>query len=386
MRIGCCRQPPNARPAAISVALLRLIALSFTLTLMLATALAVMDLFAWQCLNLDDCAARLGPFLLLTVLPRNVRTALSAVPLMIVIVVLWMLGREDLRVAGNPPPSPAVTKGDVPLQDKHILEQRLLGAAAACLPRDGVDGGTGRPHARGAGDATPRRRVRARSASVCWRPTACFWPSQWRSRPGIRRPHEAAEALIKLTPRLLKLRWISLALLVASLIWVAVTEADYPSAPTQLPGLRGAIYVMLGVQVGLLILLLVVRRALPGCRSSPPEGYTPTLGGLTAWFVALIGWLIGGGFSLGIGLWTAQILGTPVISTAAASGDRRRTDRPQWRRLCGSRKPRAHRRRAADRAPAVSRGGRRDRRAHRIALVVGVFVCRRVTGKTRRLY
>ena len=37
---------------------------------------------------------------------------------MIVIVVLWMLGREDLRFAGNPPPSPAVTKGDVPLQDQ----------------------------------------------------------------------------------------------------------------------------------------------------------------------------------------------------------------------------------------------------------------------------
>ena len=43
---------------------------------------------------------------------------LSAVPLMVVIAVLWLLGREDLRFAGNPPPSAAVTKDDVPLQDQ----------------------------------------------------------------------------------------------------------------------------------------------------------------------------------------------------------------------------------------------------------------------------
>ncbi len=48
------------------------------------------------------------------------------------------------------------------------------------------------------------------------------------------------------------------------------------------------------------------------------DGYRPTLGGFTAPFVALIGWLIGGFFSVGVGLWTAQVFGNPVLSTAAA--------------------------------------------------------------------
>src|SRR5947199_6634228 len=46
-----------------------------------------------------------------------------------------------------------------------------------------------------------------------------------------------------------------------------------------------------------------------------------TLGGFTGPFVALIGWLIGGGFSVGVGLWTAQALGTIVLSNEAAVGE-----------------------------------------------------------------
>src|SRR4029077_19680735 len=38
-------------------------------------------------------------------------------------------------------------------------------------------------------------------------------------------------------------------------------------------------------------------------------------------FVALIGWLIGCGFSVGVGLWTAQGLGKPVLSTGAARSE-----------------------------------------------------------------
>ena len=47
-------------------------------------------------MSLDYCAAHWRPFLLLTELPRSWRTTLSAVPLMIVIVALWLLGREEL--------------------------------------------------------------------------------------------------------------------------------------------------------------------------------------------------------------------------------------------------------------------------------------------------
>ena len=60
-----------------------------------------------------------------------------------------------------------------------------------------------------------------------------------------------------LTRPLLLLRWISLVLLVVSLVWVATADIDYPPAPTHFPGLRGTIYVLLGVQVVLLVALFV---------------------------------------------------------------------------------------------------------------------------------
>src|SRR6201988_3819796 len=74
--------------AAVSVGLLRLMALSFTLTLMLAAAVAVMDVMVWQCMGLDYCGSRLGPLSSIASSPRGVQVALSAVPLVVVIAVL----------------------------------------------------------------------------------------------------------------------------------------------------------------------------------------------------------------------------------------------------------------------------------------------------------
>ncbi len=103
------------RSAAISVALLRLVALSFTLTLMLAAAVAVMDVMVWQCVGLDYCAAQWGPLSALASISRGPQVALSAVPLVVVIVVLWRLGKESTRVVGRPP-NPAVMADEVPLE------------------------------------------------------------------------------------------------------------------------------------------------------------------------------------------------------------------------------------------------------------------------------
>ena len=100
------------RAAAVSVGLLRLIALSLTLTLMLAAAVAVM---VWQCVSLDYCGARLGPLSFLVSLPRGVQVALSALPLVVVIAVLWRLGRENARAVGQPP-NPAVMAEEMPLE------------------------------------------------------------------------------------------------------------------------------------------------------------------------------------------------------------------------------------------------------------------------------
>src|SRR5262245_61621527 len=110
--------PPAAKQrhsAAISVGLLRLLALSLTLTLMLASAVAVMDVFVWQCTGLDYCGAKLGPLSFMVSMPRGTRVALSAVPLVVVIAVLWRLGQENTRAVGRTP-NPAVMVDEVPLE------------------------------------------------------------------------------------------------------------------------------------------------------------------------------------------------------------------------------------------------------------------------------
>ncbi len=125
-----------------------------------------------------------------------------------------------------------------------------------------------------------------------------------------------------LTRPLLLLRWISVALLIVSLVWVALADVEYPPAPTHLPGLRGAIYVLLGVQVVLLIMLFVSTGwSMRGRPKSADAAWRPTLRGYTGPFVALIAGLAGGAFSVGVGLWTAQVLGDAVVSTAAANAE-----------------------------------------------------------------
>ena len=155
------------RSAAISVALLRLIALSFTLTLMLAAAVAVMDVMVWQCMGLDYCAAQWGPLSAHGVdIPRGAQVALSAVPLVVVIAVLWRLGKENTRVVGRPP-NPAVMADEVPLEsdtfwctDPSVLRLRACHVMAWTA---------GSPRSRSR--CRELRGVRAR-AWRCWSPTA----------------------------------------------------------------------------------------------------------------------------------------------------------------------------------------------------------------------
>ena len=354
--------PPagTRRPAAISVGLLRLIALSFTLTLMLAAAVVVMDVMVWQCAGLDYCSAGLGPLAYLASKPRGLQVAVSAVPLVVVIALLWRLGSEEAvvkkgdeqaqdtavpegekpheravagdkaakdRAAEDPtsPPSPAVTEGEVPLEvdtfwnpDDSVLRLRAchvmawtagLAAVALAAPVRYADSTV--THA----VSVALLVVNAAVLAVAVLATA--------SNKVTARGGTSENRLMK---PLLRLRWISLGLLAASLIWVVAAKVTYPPAPTHLPGLRGMIYVLLGVQVVLLIALFVftalsMRETQALQDTKGDDGYSMTFGGFTAPFVALIGWLISGGLSVGVGLWTAQALGKAVLSTAAARCD-----------------------------------------------------------------
>ncbi|MET0994794.1 MAG: hypothetical protein ABWY20_12290 [Mycobacterium sp.] len=310
------------RAAAVSVGLLRLIALSLTLTLMLAAAVAVMDVMVWQCVGLDYCGSRLGPLSFLVSLPRGVQVALSALPLVVVIAVLWRLGRENARAVGQPP-NPAVMAEEVPLEtdtfwmaDPSVLRLRAchvmawtagLAALALAVPARY----SASPDVRSVSVSL----VVVNGLIVAVAVLATAW------NPATARGGKSAD---RLTRPLLLLRWISLAVLAASLVWVAVADVAYPPAPTHFPGLRGAIYVLVGVQAVLLFaLFLFTALCLRGRRRTPPpaDGHAPTLGGFTAPFVALIAWLSGGGFSIGVGLWAAQVLGRPVLSTAVANDE-----------------------------------------------------------------
>jgi pimeloyl-ACP methyl ester carboxylesterase len=306
--------------AAVSVGLVRLIALSLTLTLMLAAAVAVMDVMVWQCMGLDYCGSRLGPLSSMASAPRGVQVALSAVPLVVVIAVLWRLGNESNCVVGRPP-NPAVMADEVPLEsdsfwrtDPSVLRLRAchvmawtagLGALALAVPVRYA--ATPAVHTVGTALLTANGVVLAIAVlTTAWnRATARGGVgTDWLTRP------------------LLLLRWVSLALMAASLVWVATADVAYPVAPTHFPGLRATIYVLLGIQVVLLFGLFVFTAlSMRGRAGEQADGYRPSLGGFTAPVVALIAWLIGGGFSVGVGLWTAQVLGNAVLSTAVAHSE-----------------------------------------------------------------
>jgi hypothetical protein len=290
-----------------------LIALSFTLTLMLAAAVAVMDVTVWQCMSLDYCNAGLGPLSSLASLSRGARVALSAVPLVVVIAVLWRLGREDTRVVGRPP-NPAVMADEVPLEsdtfwclDPSVLRLRAchvmawtagLGALALAVPAR---------HGATQSVRTVAVVLLVANAAVL---AVAVLTTAWN-----RATARGGTGADWLTRPLLLMRWVSLVLLGVSLVWVATADIAYPPAPTHFPALRGAIYVLLGIQVVLLLGLFVFTAlSMRGGRTADPS-----LGGFTAPFVALIGWLMGGGFSVGVGLWTAQALGDAVLSTEAAN-------------------------------------------------------------------
>jgi hypothetical protein len=319
--------PPAGRrlPAAVSVALLRLIALSFTLTLMLASAIAVMDVIVWQCVGLGDCTA--GPLTFLASWHRGWQLAASAVPLMVAIVLLWRLGGEETKVdmgGRRPPPSPAVLEDEAPPlaedsfwnPDESVLRLRYChvmawtaGVAAVVLAAPVRYAVAPSTHAVSVGLLAANGLILAIAvlATASSRATA-------RGGNGVNH----------LTCPLKVLRGISLGMLVASLIWVGLADVPYPPAPTHLPGLHGAIYCLFIVQVAMLCGLFVftalsMRSTRTAERTKHDGGYRMTLGGFTGPFVALIGWLIGGGFSVGVGLWTAQTFGRAVLSADAAA-------------------------------------------------------------------
>ena len=257
------------RSAAISVGLLRLVALSFTLTLMLAAAVAAMDVMVWQCMGLDYCGSELGPLSFMVSLPRGVQVALSAVPLVVVIAVLWRLGRENTRVIGRPP-NPAVMADEIPLEsdtfwwvDPSVLRLRAChvmawtaGLAALTLAVPARYAASSSVHAVGVGLLVANG----------------VDPGHRRADDGVEPGDGARRDERRLADASVAAAAMGVGWSACRVVGVGRRRADiaYPPAPTHFPGLRGAIYALLGVQVVLLIALFIFTAlSMRGRRSTP---------------------------------------------------------------------------------------------------------------------
>ncbi|MBB2989284.1 hypothetical protein FHR72_000741 [Mycolicibacterium iranicum] len=318
--------PPTThrRAGLVVVAVLRLLALSFTVTLLLAMAVSVLDVAVWQCGSVPFCSSGWGPLAFLSECCSGVRLALGALPLVVVILVLWLRGREESSPVGRGdlPPDPVVAPdAESPLADENFWNRdpsvprmrachvitwtsalaALLLAVALHYTRTGLHG-------------TVNGVLFGLNLAILAVAVAATGWNRATGRGGAPAPRAVHRTLMVL-------RWVALASLGATLIWVAFWAGIPDRAPaTHLPALREAVYVLLGVQ-GVLLAGAFAAVALAMRGAPHPDcgkDYRPTLRGYTGPFVALLGWLLGGALSVGVGLWTAQILGTLTFSSADA--------------------------------------------------------------------
>jgi hypothetical protein len=321
--------PPAAehrRPvAATAVALLRLIGLSLTLTLMFAAATATMDIAGWQCAALPDCGRGLGPASFLTGDSVGVRLALSALPVVVLALALWRLGREQPRKIPAVPgtdrstvrPDSAVVADQTPLAEDRFWEpdpsmDRLrachitawasaLGALALITPVRYGDG-----------DVAKQISLIALILNGVILGAAVL-VTAW--NPATGRGGHSADQLD--TPLNL-LRWSGLAVLAASLVWVANVPIVEITVPSHLPGLHGALGALIGTQAGLLLALFAAVAIAKNRDVGADSEFKPSLRGYTAAFVATMACIVGIGFTVGVGLLAARYLGYPVPTTDLA--------------------------------------------------------------------
>jgi hypothetical protein len=313
----------SERLAKAAVVLLRVLALSYTLTLLLAGAEVTMDLGAWQCGAIQSCRAKLAPFNLVVKEGNRtgLRLATGAAVLALLLLLLWRAGATRFRPLqdGQKAPAPVVPifrrgQGTRPVlgdpsfwvADKSTRWLRCLHVVAWCAGLGAILAGA--LHA----TATPG--------------TAGALAGAWLLAADL--AALAAVFVLVLFPQRFGrggagptttrgIRWVAalgLLLLAGSL---ATTIAYMPDSSdpghARLPWLQGAFGRLVVGQVVVLVLLaacvgwLAVR-----ARDSDRErasGYRPMLGGTLAVVVAYLGWFLGLAFSAGLGLWVTGRLG-----------------------------------------------------------------------------
>lgn len=275
--------------------------------------------------------SRLGPASFLIHQDDGARLAFGAVPVFALMLLLWLLGRESPRAIGLPP-DPAVPQGKVALAHvsfwAHDLSVDRLRACHVTAWTSTLGVLVLITAVRHAGTAA--------ASSVSWGAlvlNGMILAAVVLATMSNRATGRGGSGADHLTHRLGVLRTVSIVLLVASLLWVGFMplEDDFPPGKMQgtLPGLGGMALGLIVVQAALLAGLFVAVKRCKHDDQRLPTGFTPSLHGYNAPIVATMAWLVGGGFSLGVGLLAARLLGAPVASREAADemfGTRREID------------------------------------------------------------
>jgi hypothetical protein len=326
--------PPakNKTVAAILISLLRLLALSLTVTILLTAASVCLDMAGWQCAGLEQCSDRLGPAQFLAHLPtRGAQLAVTALPVALLIGALWYFGRSSAPYGAVP--DPAVTRsGPAPLsqenfwnRDRSVDRLRACHLAVAFSGLGALTLFAPWTYARGSDRFPFTLLIAAHVAVIVIAVIATAWnPATARGGRGVSRN---ADALLS------RVLWpVSLGFLVISLLVVFFRSVNYPNLdlqkppvqPSLLPGLYPTILYVLAIQIILILLIFAFTAASHRFGNdrrnddAEMDGFTPTLKGLTAPWVVLLAWFIGGGLSTGLGLFVARFLGNPVPSDSAA--------------------------------------------------------------------
>ena len=316
--------PPNdatdserSTSASAAVCLLRLLGLTLTITLLVSAADCLIDVVAWQCLADHRCAVRLGPLQGLECWRTGWVLALAALPIAGLVLGLLLIGRSNPRL-GDPPPDPSKLPRDAsPLTipsfwnaDESITRLRhchvaawlsglglLLVMTPLRLSHRPVD-----------------RLVLGFTAAdaVCFLIAVAATWSKWVTGRNDKQ-------LRKWATNATRGLWIfSLVSVIGCALAVGRSFDVGTVRRSMLPGMDHILFGLIGMQALLLILLFV---AIGRSRAEAPSeyGYGYSLRGYTAAFVATMAFLIGGGISLGAGLWLARFLGEPVRPDAAAA-------------------------------------------------------------------
>lgn len=320
----------------------RLLALSFTATFTLTAVSVGMDLVGWQCAagrsGGDVCGTSWLAWLTWSWLDRPGRqVAVTALLPLALVGLLWWAARttwrnlEAAEVAQSVPDAALDLR--TPLEDRAMWNGRAavrrlralhvatgiaipgIFAVAPFLPGD-----LGTPASFIAAIVLVLLVVLVVLAVVlAWQPTT---GSRTRAAadPGAAERQRRQQEHEERTDRFRRLPQVALGLTAAALV-VGAAQAPVRAAGT-LPWLVGTVQWLFAVEAALLALLLVAclllrppRVPVPAPVCGPggtPVVVAPAWGGLAMPGIALLAWVLAGGFSSGVILRAAQTLGTPV--------------------------------------------------------------------------